>query len=81
MQDPLRRVEDAVDREDDPVELVALVRQLRAARGSQGIEPGAPVVLGRAPGGLDPAIQQEALQGRVQRALADLQTSSETVFR
>ena len=68
-----RRVQDAVDGEDDPVELVALVRQLVPAGRGQGVEPGAPVVLGRAPGRLDPPVEQEPLQGGIQRALADLQ--------
>ena len=62
-----------MDGEDEAVELVALVRQLPAAGGGQGVEPGAAVVLGRAPGGLDPPVEQEPLQGRIQRALADLQ--------
>ena len=73
MHELLSGVQDAVDGEDDPVELVALVRQLRPAGRGQRVEARAPVVLGRAPGGLDPAVQQQPLQGRIQRALAHLQ--------
>jgi hypothetical protein len=69
----LRGVQYLVDGEDEPVELLTFDRELLPACGSQGVMPSAPVVLGCAPLGLDPAPQEESLQGWIEGALADLQ--------
>ena len=50
----LRRFQHPVDGQNDPVELVALVRQLLPPGGGLGMEPGASVVLGRACGSTQP---------------------------
>jgi hypothetical protein len=61
------------DRRDQAVELLALGGELFATERRQRVVARAPVVLGGAPLGVDPAVQQQPLQRRVQRALADLQ--------
>ena len=71
--EPLRGVEDLVDGEDEPVELLAFHRQLLAPCCGERVVPRAAVVLGRAPLGLGPTPQEEALQGRIERAFADLE--------
>ena len=67
------RLQHALDRDDEPLELLALRAEPLAAGGGEGVVAGAAVVLGRAPFGVDPAVQQQALERRIQRALADLQ--------
>src|SRR5678816_3120795 len=57
---------DAADRASPPLELRG---ELAFAGGSQAIKPGAPVVLGGAPFGDDPAAAQQALQDGIDRAL------------
>src|SRR2546429_7713163 len=47
--------------------------EMLAARGGERVIAGAPVVLGDAPFALDPGGEQQPLQRRIERALADLQ--------
>jgi hypothetical protein len=51
--------------------------QLLAAVGGERVVAGAAIAGGDAPLGGDPAFDQHALQGRVERAFFDLRTSSE----
>src|ERR1700761_8064750 len=45
------------------------LRQLAAAGGGESVVSGAPVVLGSAPFGLDPALLLDAVERRIKRAL------------
>lgn len=69
----LCRVEDLVNGENQPIELLALGSELPAACDCERIEASATVIFGRAPLGLDPAIEEEPLQRGIERALANLQ--------
>jgi hypothetical protein len=61
-----------VNREDQPVKLLAFDRQLFPTGRREGVVAGATVVCGRAPLGFDLPSQQEALQGGIERAFTDL---------
>ena len=69
----LRRVEDLVNREDDPVKLLAFNRELLPTSCRERVVPCPSIVLRGAPLGLDPAVEQETLQGGVEGTLAYLQ--------
>ena len=81
MHDLLRCVEDAVDGEDDAVELVALVSQLLPAGGGQGVEPGAAVVLGSAQAASTHPLSRSRCRAGYSELSPTCNTSSETVFR
>ena len=66
-------IEDFLNREDECVELLALGRKTSSPGGGERVVAGAAVVLRRAPGRLDPAVQQEPLQRRLERALPHLE--------
>ena len=66
------RVQDLVNREDDPVKLLAFEGELLSTSCSEGVVPRPPIVLGRTPFRFDPAVEQQSLQGRVEGALAHL---------
>jgi len=65
--------EHALNGADETLELVALGVESLASRRRQRVIPGTPIVFGRSPFGLHPAVQEEPLQRGVQRALADLE--------
>src|SRR5438034_2627778 len=67
------RIQDFVNRENQVLEFLPFDRELLTAGGRQRIEPRAAIVLRRTPLGLDPPLQQQPLQRRIERALADLQ--------
>src|SRR3954466_6856993 len=69
----LSHVEYALDCEHQPLELVPLGGEPLLAGGGQRVEARAAIVLGGAPFRCDPAVQQQALQGRVEGTLTDLQ--------
>ena len=64
--------EDALYRADQPVELAPLVPKAFPPGGRQRVVAGPPVVLRRAPLRLYPAVDEQALKRRIERALADL---------
>jgi len=68
----LRRTQDLMNREDQPVEFLALGGELLAAGGGQRVVARASIVLRRPSLALHPAFQQQTLEGRVQRAFPDL---------
>jgi hypothetical protein len=59
----LRRVEDLVDGQDEPVKLLAFHRQLLAAGHGERVVPSPPVVLGRASFGFDPPCFRRTTMG------------------
>src|SRR5579863_6632385 len=71
----LRRPHDQLDGSDHFVEGGRFRFQLLPARRSQAIEPGAAVVVRHAPLRLQPALDQHAVQRRVERAVFDLQVA------
>src|SRR5438067_4953166 len=66
-------VQDLVDRQDQAVELAALGGEPFSAGGGQRVVARAAIVFGGGPVGLRPSPEEEALQRRVERALAHLQ--------
>src|SRR5262245_11349968 len=62
-----------VDRRDQLGELRALVGEPPLSGSGQGVEAGAAIVLGRTPFGIDVAVEEQSLQGRIERALAHLE--------
>src|SRR6266516_1002697 len=68
-----RRVQHLLDGYDQAVELLAFVDELFAPRGSQRVKACAAVVFGCTPLAFHPPFEQQALQRRVERALANLQ--------
>src|SRR4030095_10439444 len=70
---PLYRRQHALDRAHHSVELGALGGQLFPSGSRELVIAGASVVLRGAPLGLYPAVDQEALQRGIQRALSDSQ--------
>ena len=65
--------QDLLDGPDDPLEFLPLRREPLSAVAGDRVVARAAVVVGRAPLGADPAVEQQPLQRRIQRALADLQ--------
>src|SRR5580700_6314026 len=63
----------ALDRPGNPVPARSLLGKLFAAGPGHRIIPGSPVILGDAPPGLDPASLFKPQQGRIKRALIELQ--------
>ena len=61
-----------MDGDDNPIELLTLRGELLASGRGQRVETRAPVVLGRFPLGLDPALQQQSLKRGTERAFADV---------
>src|SRR5919197_91839 len=63
--------EDAHDRSRDPAPFALLVNELLAPFARQRVEARAPVVLRRAPVGVDEAALLEPLQSRIERPVID----------
>ncbi len=68
----LRRSQDLMNREDQPVESLPLGGELLAAGGGQRVVARASIVLRRPLLALHPALHQQALESRVQSAFPDL---------
>src|SRR5688500_6685150 len=66
-------LQDALNCLDQPIELGALRPEVLPSRGGERVIPRPPVVLGWTPLGTDVVVEQQTLQGGVQRALAHLQ--------
>src|SRR5215211_984915 len=66
-------LENVLNREDDALELVALGRELLASGGGERVVPRPAIVLRDAPLGFDVAVEEEALQRGIERALTDSQ--------
>src|SRR5262245_27394559 len=58
---------------DDALERLLLIGEATPAGGGERVVACAPVVLGRSPLRLDAAVEQQALERRVERAFANLQ--------
>src|SRR5919202_6271658 len=71
--EPSGELEDVLDGVDDPLELRALGGEVLPTGRGERVIPRPAVVLRRAPLRPDVAVEQQALQGGVERALADLE--------
>src|SRR5262249_10353548 len=73
----LRRAEHAPDRRRQALPELGLGLELAGAAPRELVDARAPVVLGRAPAGLDQPLALQPVQRRVERALADLELARE----
>src|SRR6185437_7753908 len=69
----LREPQDGVDRADHPLELRLLSGELLSAGGGERVVSRAAIVVRRAPLGAHVAVEEEALEGGVEGAFADLE--------
>src|SRR4051812_29209515 len=67
----LRELQHVLDREHDSLELLSLCNELLLAGRGERVVARAPIVLGRPPFRLHPAVEQQPLQRWIERALAD----------